>query len=137
MANMDRINQVFNRITDENLYMSRWAKKDGTDSPEDNPCGTSFCFAGHATVAGGKKLAWYPIYKMDEHWNDTDEIEGWDAAETTDGQAVEQFAKEWLELTWAQASHIFYATEIYTVDELRQHVDSVISRESLTELVKA
>lgn len=123
MADVKRIDLVLDRITAENLNMGSWAA--AKDDPTVNAsCGTTMCFAGHACVAAGKTLKWEPTwdYKGNERV-----VTGYHAEQTTDGQDIEYFAQEWLDLDYDEADRIFYATGIgRDVELLRDHVDTVI-----------
>lgn len=131
MADMARVEQVFDRITAENLSMGDWAnaKEDPTTNVS---CGTTMCFAGHAAVAAGKTLKWEPktdyTYDAATGRYTEEKIIGYTASRTTDGEDIEDFARNWLDLNYDEADRIFYATGLGNrVDDLRDHVTYVVN----------
>lgn len=119
MANIDKINQVLESITAENLDMAEWGRKAS--------CGTVMCFAGHTVANEGLEIEWNPIdYRYDPMVDDYVPT-AWSAEYLTDGRRIENVAREILDLDSNRAHAIFYATTIGSdVQRLREHVDSVL-----------
>lgn len=123
MANDALIEKVFGAITEENLGMGDWGR---TKNPEAS-CGTTMCFAGHAAVQAGYELRWEEYTDYDDakgEWY----VAGYTATYTTDGQEIEDVAREALGFTRRQAHGVFYATSIGNdVKALRERVDEVLT----------
>lgn len=110
----ERIIRVMERITDENLKMSNWAR---SPIPE-MTCGTAMCFAGHTVVDAGYRLAWC----RDDY---STGLDAYYADETTDGQDIETLARELLGLDPVSATRLFYSVNVSTVDELWEVVTRI------------
>lgn len=120
MADLARINRVLDRITDENLNMSRWGKR--------TECGTTFCFAGHTLDEAGISLVWWPNQEAVWHFGvPSMVVEGECAVGIEGGGEFEETAARLLGLTDSQANRIFFATQVKTVAELRGLIEWVLS----------
>jgi hypothetical protein len=113
----------------EEHYQGDWAR---LYNAKGEPCGTSMCFAGHATVLAGGTFD-TKIFAKNEEWNvnsetgahiDTTEyyVEEWDEYELPDNVVhVSVFARDALGLTQEEQSYLFAGHR--TLEELEEFVN--------------
>lgn len=117
MVNAARLEQVIGVIEAD---LSKW---DQSMWAQRNPCGTSYCLAGHAAVLAGKQPLF--VNKYDSEPND-EQI----AFQTIDGEYIQDVAMEWLDLDEDEANYLFSAfTDDF--DKLKIKVKEVINGELL------
>jgi hypothetical protein len=86
-----------------------------TEMVETNSCGSAYCFAGHAALSAGFSAPPKENYA------------GWFGQ---NGQYVDEFARETLGLTQAQADALFHGDN--SMDDLRNMVDAIIENPKIT-----
>ncbi len=129
MANISRIKNVVGAIEnnrDETLHfdMSDWY----IFNPEYDPilisrsCGTSMCFAGWAAHVEKKEFVLSPGFFDDASFCAT-------MFKTSDGAvSIEAWAQEYFEFTEAEAATIFGATEVETIENLKDVIEDVLEQ---------
>ena len=149
MADIDRLRQTLDYIkaNPQNWDQSAWAAlvtpttrdADGDlvvcpfpdeGNGQQTICGTAYCFAGHVTLNAGYR----PIFNKEQA-----EIVG-DQARTTAWQArnnfgevvaIDSFAREWLDLTYEEARHLFQGQN--TLDVLEHMINNLASGDDIIE----
>ena len=93
------------------------------------PCGTSFCFAGHALNIGGAKLSWgekpnwWDLCHPDKAY--IPDMDGAILPGQTDILDPHSAARELLGLSEAEASHLFWAGR--TIKGIRTFVNKILA----------
>ena len=92
MANAERLEHVLGIIEAD---LSKW---DQASWGKIGECGTTYCLAGHAALAAGKKLKYQPAW-----YDHNQQI----AFQTTDGDFISEVAMDYFDLELHEAAYLF------------------------------